>query len=182
MTMKDVSFSFVVKEIFKVKHKKCRCSLRVAAFLILYLSVLFCVSFSVTSFCYHFLLLFVSHPFFLYICSRNNNFFSKEVFMLSKDVQEMIPKIQKFFETQPVEKAWLFGSCSRGEETPTSDIDILVKYERNDKFSLMTISRIMVSLSDLLSKSVDLVEDEGLMPFARKSVERDKLLIYERES
>ena len=40
MTMKDVSFSFVVKEIFKVKHKKCRCSLRVAAFLILYLSVL----------------------------------------------------------------------------------------------------------------------------------------------
>lgn len=27
--------------------------------------------------------------------------------MLSKDVQEMIPKIQKFFETQPVEKAWL---------------------------------------------------------------------------
>ena len=33
MTMKDVSFSFVVKEIFKVKHKKCRCSLRVAAFL-----------------------------------------------------------------------------------------------------------------------------------------------------
>ena len=102
--------------------------------------------------------------------------------MLSKDVQEMIPKIQKFFETQPVEKAWLSGSCSRGEETPTSDIDILVKYERNDKFSLMTISRIMVSLSDLLSKSVDLVEDEGLMPFARKSVEHDKLLIYERES
>ena len=43
MTMKDVSFSFVVKEIFKVKHKKCRCSLRVAAFLILYLSVLSCV-------------------------------------------------------------------------------------------------------------------------------------------
>lgn len=77
MTMKDVSFSFVVKEIFKVKHKKCRCSLRVAAFLIIYLSVLFCVSFSVTSFCYHFLLLFVSHPFFLYICSRNNNFFFK---------------------------------------------------------------------------------------------------------
>ena len=41
MTMKDVSFSFVVKEIFKVKHKKCRCSLRVAAFLIPYLSVLY---------------------------------------------------------------------------------------------------------------------------------------------
>lgn len=43
MTMKDVSFSFVVKEIFKVKHKKCRCSLRVAAFLILYFLFFLCV-------------------------------------------------------------------------------------------------------------------------------------------
>ncbi len=148
-------------------------------------SIPFC-SFLRKLFCNLFLLSFSSFicfaSLFLYICSRNNKFFSKEVIMLSKDVQEMIPKIQKFFETQPVEKAWLSGSCSRGEETPTSDIDILVKYERNDKFSLMTISRIMVSLSDMLSKSVDLVEDEGLMPFARKSVERDKLLIYERES
>jgi|GEM_PF-3777239 len=56
MTMKDVSFSFVVKEIFKVKHKKCRCSLRVAAFLI---SIPFC-SFLRKLFCNLFLLSFSS--------------------------------------------------------------------------------------------------------------------------
>ena len=102
--------------------------------------------------------------------------------MISNNVQEMIPKIQQFFKSQPIEKAWLFGSCSRGEETPTSDVDILVRYKRDDKFSLMTISRIMAKLGDLLTREVDLVEEGRLLPFAQKSVEQEKLLIYERES
>ena len=102
--------------------------------------------------------------------------------MISNNVQEMIPKIQQFFKSQPIEKAWFFGSCSRGEETPTSDVDILVRYKRDDKFSLMTISRIMAKLGDLLTREVDLVEEGRLLPFAQKSVEQDKLLIYERES
>jgi uncharacterized protein len=100
--------------------------------------------------------------------------------MISKEVQEMIPKIQQFFKTQPVVKAWLFGSCSRGEETPTSDVDILVRYENSDKMSLLDISGIMVSLSKAINKNVDLVEEDCLLPFAQKSTNKDKILIYER--
>lgn len=102
--------------------------------------------------------------------------------MLSKNVQEMIPKIQQFFASQPIEKAWLFGSCSRGEETPKSDVDLLVRYERNDRFSLMTIATIMVNLEDIINKPVDLVEEGRLLPFAQKSANHDKILIYERKS
>lgn len=102
--------------------------------------------------------------------------------MLSKNVQEMIPKIQQYLASQPVKKAWLFGSCSRGEETEGSDVDLLVRYERDDKFSLMTIANIMVSLEDIVKKPVDLVEEGRLLPFAQKSAERDKVLIYERKS
>ena len=36
----------------------------------------------------------------------------------------IIPAIQGYFATQPVEKAWLFGSYSRGEEKAGSDVDI----------------------------------------------------------
>ena len=50
--------------------------------------------------------------------------------MISKNVQNMIPKIKDFFGSQPITKAWLFGSCSRGEETTDSDIDILVEIGR----------------------------------------------------
>lgn len=100
--------------------------------------------------------------------------------MLSKRVQNMIPKIQQYLASQPVNKAWLFGSCSRGEENDDSDIDILVQYQKSEQISLFTISRIMCALKKLLNCPVDLVEDEGLLPFAADSVNRDKILIYER--
>ena len=38
----------------------------------------------------------------------------------------------------------------------------------------------MLDLQDLLQKRVDLVTEKGLLPFARESVDRDKILIYER--
>lgn len=101
--------------------------------------------------------------------------------MVSERINKLIPEIQKFMATQPIKRAWLFGSCSRGEETSSSDIDILVDYDNsNGLVSLFKMGGILMDLSDLLGRKVDLVEASGLKEFARKSVERDKILIYER--
>lgn len=103
--------------------------------------------------------------------------------MVSKNVMEMIPKIKQFFVGRPVKKAWLFGSCSRGEETPESDVDIIVEYDReNARISLMTISGMMVGLEDILHRNIDLVEEGRLLPFAYEAAQKDKVLIYEREN
>ena len=103
--------------------------------------------------------------------------------MISKNVQEMIPKIQRFLGSQPIIRAWLFGSCSRGEETPNSDVDILVEYDRQkNKISLMKMAGIMLNLEDLLHRKVDMVEAGRLLPFAQESVNHDKFLIYERKN
>lgn len=54
--------------------------------------------------------------------------------------------IKKYLKTQPVTKAWVFGSFSRGEERQDSDIDILVEYDRkNAHVGLFTIVRIVTS-------------------------------------
>ena len=100
--------------------------------------------------------------------------------MPSAEVQKMIPQTQAYLATQPVERAYLFGSCSRGEETKDSDVDLLVTYTDSDSLSLMDISRMMVNLGKQIHRRVDMVEDDCLRPFARKSVERDKILLYER--
>ena len=113
-----------------------------------------------------------------YICNVNQTV----SLMLSKNVQEMIPKIQQYLASQPIEKAWLFGSCSRGEETPKSDIDLLVRYQDSDSMSLFDISRIMINLKKIIKRPVDLIEEDCLLPFASKSANRDKILIYERKS
>lgn len=34
--------------------------------------------------------------------------------------------ISEYFKSQPVDKAWVFGSFSRNEERPESDVDILI--------------------------------------------------------
>ena len=88
--------------------------------------------------------------------------------------------IADYFKTQPVLKAWLFGSYSRGEEKPWSDIDILVQYDRQHPIGLLKIAGMKVDLEDLLNCEVDLVEDGTLSPWAVESVNRDKKLIYER--
>ena len=96
--------------------------------------------------------------------------------------QAMKKIIADYFKTQPVEKAWLFGSFARGEETPESDIDILVQYDNTARISLLTISHMMGELERSTGRRVDLIEDGCLMPFAVESANRDKQLIYERRS
>lgn len=94
---------------------------------------------------------------------------------------EMMTKtIAEYFKTQPVLKAWLFGSYARGEETPQSDVDILFIPDKSQHFSLFTMGGMYEDLKELLGKEVDLITEGGLMPFARESADRDKILIYER--
>lgn len=94
----------------------------------------------------------------------------------------LIQKIQNYFVTQPVEKAWVFGSFSRGEETEKSDIDILVSFTKDAKVTLFTLGGIYMDLKEILNREVDLVEEGTLLPFAIESAEKDKILIYERAS
>ncbi len=96
--------------------------------------------------------------------------------------QTMTRKIAEYFKTQPVVKAWLFGSFARGEETPDSDVDILVEYDKEAKISLLTISHMMGELEKSTGRRVDLIEEGCLLPFAVASANRDKKLIYERGS
>ena len=94
--------------------------------------------------------------------------------------QEMPQLIADYFKTQPVLKAWLFGSFSRGEEREDSDVDLLILPDKSQHFSLFTLSAMYEDLRNLLGRDVDLITDGGLTPFARESADHDKKLIYER--
>jgi len=93
--------------------------------------------------------------------------------------QMMNKTIADYFKTQPVVKAWLFGSFARGEDTPLSDVDILVEYAEGG-ISLLKHCAMINDLEALLDRPVDLIEDGTLLPFAVESANRDKILIYER--
>ena len=88
--------------------------------------------------------------------------------------------IADYFKTQPVVKAWIFGSFARGEDTPLSDVDLLVQYE-DDGISLLKHAAMICELEKILDRPVDIVEDGTLRPRVRERVNQDRRLIYERE-
>ena len=93
--------------------------------------------------------------------------------------ETMQKTIADYFKTQPVLKAWLFGSYSRGEERPNSDVDILVLLDHSQPVGLKFFG-MWNDLERMLDCKVDLVEEGELLPFAAESANRDKRLIYER--
>ena len=99
---------------------------------------------------------------------------------LNQDRIQMMSKIQKYLEGTTINKAWVFGSFARGEETPQSDVDILVDYGTLAKPSLLTIIRYKLDLEKAIGREVDIIENGYLKPFAAPSAERDKYIIYER--
>lgn len=94
----------------------------------------------------------------------------------------MIFLLSDYFKSQPVLKAWLFGSFARGEATTESDVDILVEFDHSSPIGLFTYAKMWRELQERLGREVDLVEEGTLLPFAVESANRDKKLVYERTS
>lgn len=90
--------------------------------------------------------------------------------------------IAEYFKTQPVLKAWLFGSYARGEETEDSDVDLLVKFDRSLPIGLFAYIRMHRELEEKLGRKVDLIEEGTLRPAAQKTANRDLKVIYERSN
>lgn len=93
---------------------------------------------------------------------------------------KMFSDIRAILNGTPVTDAWVFGSFSRLEETPESDIDILFRYDKSAKFSLLDHVALKLALENAIGREVDLVTDGTLLPFAVESANKDKYKIYER--
>ena len=95
------------------------------------------------------------------------------------DTPTMTRLIADYFKTQPVLKAWLFGSFARGEERPDSDVDILVALDYSQPLGFKYFG-MWGELERKLNRKVDLVTEGSLYPYAEETANHDKKLIYER--
>ena len=93
--------------------------------------------------------------------------------------KENIKKINEYFKTKPVIKAYLFGSQASGRATTDSDIDILVELDYNQKLGLLFV-QMQLELEELLGRKVDLVSAKGISKYIKPQVDKEKQLIYAR--
>ena len=96
------------------------------------------------------------------------------MFMTIPEVQE---KISPTLRAHGVQRAAVFGSVSRGDDKPESDIDILVRLGRPmGLFAYMSLVR---QLENLLGRKVDLVTEKSLNKFIKPYVLPEMKTIYE---
>lgn len=85
-----------------------------------------------------------------------------------------MPELRRDFGLRCV---YLFGSVARGDETPLSDVDVLVEFEPTARPTLMTLAGVYGRLGDLLGRRVDVGTVDGLRPALRATVEREMLRV-----
>ena len=89
--------------------------------------------------------------------------------------------LQQYFAGIPVKRAYLFGSMARNEARPDSDIDILVELDHSKPIG-MKFFLYQSDLEELLHKKIDLITAEGLSRHVKPFIDKDKILIYERNA
>lgn len=72
----------------------------------------------------------------------------------------------------------LFGSAVRGEARPDSDIDLLVEFLPGATVDLVDYNSLMLDLSRVLGRKVDLVSKKGLKPMIRDAVLAEARPLY----
>ena len=87
-------------------------------------------------------------------------------------------KLAELCRRYQVRELSVFGSAARGEMRPDSDIDLLVEFLADAKIDLVDHAGLMLDLSELLGRRVDLVSKRGLKPLIRDSIQEQARRIY----
>lgn len=100
---------------------------------------------------------------------------------MNDNLTKILPKqnlIREYCKKSGITFLGVFGSFARNEIRDTSDIDILVRFERVG--DILEFIKIEYQLSDLLGRKVDLVEEKGIPELFKKRIKKEVVPIYER--
>lgn len=79
--------------------------------------------------------------------------------------------------SEKIRSVAIFGSHAKGEESPESDVDILVDLSEPVGFPFISLAN---DLSERLGKKVDLLTPESISPYMRDEILKTRKVIYER--
>lgn len=97
-----------------------------------------------------------------------------------EDFQLLAERMLPLLLPYGVEELAFFGSVVRGEATPESDLDVLVRFESPTRMPLgfFGLFELEEKLSALVGRKVDLVSDRGISRHLRPYIESEKVVVY----
>jgi predicted nucleotidyltransferase len=80
-------------------------------------------------------------------------------------------------DTYGIEEIALFGSLTRDDFKPDSDIDIVIELNNNKNIGMLGFARIKFYLESILQKEVDLVIKNGLKPLIKDNILKQMIIV-----
>ena len=77
-----------------------------------------------------------------------------------------------------------YSTIPRGDETPQSDIDLLMALKpegQRPSLGLFEVIRLENELEKRLGRCVDLVTEDGISPRIKASVDKEMVILYEED-
>jgi predicted nucleotidyltransferase len=81
---------------------------------------------------------------------------------MALQIQVPMEKIEAFCHKWKIHRMWLFGSVLRKDFNPESDVDVLVEFAPDAKWSLLDMAEAEQELSEIFRRPVDLVDRQGV--------------------
>ena len=75
----------------------------------------------------------------------------------------------------------IFGSFVRGDQTDDSDIDILIRYKKNSRKSLLDLVGLENEISLIMERKVDLLTMKSISPYIKDEVLKSMKVVYEEK-
>jgi uncharacterized protein len=91
---------------------------------------------------------------------------------------DYLPALQEICRRYQVKQLSVFGSVARGDERPDSDVDLLVEFLPDARIGMVQYGGLMLALSELIGRKVDLVTKRALRPVLRDSILEESRLLY----
>jgi len=101
--------------------------------------------------------------------------YTNDMEMNLKTVSRLLRRQQAGLRQRGVKSLAVFGSLARAEATSTSDIDVLVEFER--PVSLFEFIRLKLYLEELTGRHVDLVTPDAIRPGMRADIFKEAVYV-----
>lgn len=93
-----------------------------------------------------------------------------------EEIKNIIHSFKDIFKNEyMVKNFYLFGSYARGDQTPESDIDILVEFDTGA--DLLILVKLKKYLQNLFKKNIDIGTPAGLKPVIKDSIMKEAVYL-----
>jgi predicted nucleotidyltransferase len=88
-------------------------------------------------------------------------------------------EIDSFCKANKIKKLSLFGSYLKNKAGFESDVDLLVEFTEDTKYSLLDVVRMEREISEIIGKKADLRTPEELSRYFRENIVKEAKVKYE---